>query len=364
MQKRVLIPGAGGPGAVNMTRSLKAAPEPVFTVGMDASPFYIHLALTDERVLVPRADHEDRYIEAVRRIVREYDINFIMPNSSIEMEVLTRHARELDARMFVPSIETQHIAASKYETWRIWRQKGIPVPQTMLIKTREDVDKAFDLIPTRPIWFRGAGIPGKGIGGAQLPCMNPRQASGWIDFHNGWGNFLASEYLPGKNLTFLGIYHKGRLVMSQARQRDAYVIPHVNPAGITGAPAVSHTIHDRDVNDLGERATLAIDPGFTGAGFVDFKVSSDGRILPTELNAGRFGTTHQFYTAAGANFPYCLLKLAFNEPLPPYVRMHDVLPADLYWIRTLDAGPMLVPRDRLGAGILDLTEAVDRVRGR
>jgi hypothetical protein len=36
--KRVLVPGAGGPGAVNLTRSLQMAPEPVFTVGGDASP--------------------------------------------------------------------------------------------------------------------------------------------------------------------------------------------------------------------------------------------------------------------------------------------------------------------------------------
>lgn len=354
MEKRVLIPGAGGPGAVNLTRSLQAAPEKIFTVGMDASPFYIHLALTDERVLVPRADEETRYIDAVKRIIKKYGINFIMPNSSIEMEVLTRHSEELGAMTFLPSLRTQQIAASKYKTWKTWSKMGIPVPQTMVIETKEDVEKAFDLISTRPIWFRGAGIPGKGIGGAQLPCKNVRQATGWVDFHNGWGNFLASEFLPGRNLTFLGIYDHGRLVMSQGRQRDAYVIPHVNPAGITGAPAISHTIRDTFLNDLGEQATLAIDPEFTGAGFVDFKMTEDGRALPTELNAGRFGTTHHFYTTAGANFPYCLLKLAFGEPLPDYVRTHNVLLDGLYWIRTLDAGPVLVAEQDMDSGIWNL----------
>ena len=42
--KRVLIPGAGGPGAVNLTRGLKIAPEPIFTVGCDANPYYLQLA--------------------------------------------------------------------------------------------------------------------------------------------------------------------------------------------------------------------------------------------------------------------------------------------------------------------------------
>jgi len=354
MKKRVLIPGAGGPGAVNLTRSLQAAPEQIFTVGMDANPFYIHLALTDEKVLVPKASSEEAYILAVQKIVKEFDINFIMPNSSIEMAVLTKHQAELDALMFVPALSTQEIAASKHKTWNKWKQAGIPVPQTILIKSEKDVHTAFEIISSRPIWFRGAGIPGKGIGGAQLPCSTPKQAIGWIDFHNGWGNFLASEYLPGPNLTFLGLYNNGKLVMSQGRERDAYVIPHVNPAGITGAPAISHTIHNSVLNLLGKQAVNAIDPNFNGVGFVDFKISEHGKILPTELNAGRFGTTHYFYTAAGANFPYCLLKLAFNEPMPDYISTHDVLPADLYWIRTLDAGPVLIRKKEIKNEILDL----------
>ncbi len=347
MMHRVLIPAAGGPGAVNLTRSLKSAPEPVFTVGTDASRYYIHLALTDVKVRVPRFSQEDAYVEAIKRVCQEYYIDFIMPNSSLAMEVLTRHQKEIGVKMFVPSLQTQHIAASKYLTYKKWVEAGIDVPKTILIERPEDIERAFDEIKTRPIWFRGAGIPGKGIGGAQLPCKNPKQAHGWVDFYNGWGNFLASEYLPGDNLTFLAIFKKGRLIMSQGRKRDAYVIAHVNPAGITGAPAVSHTIHNEELNKLGTNAILAIDPEYNGAGFVDFKVSEDGRILPTELNAGRFGTTHYFYSAAGANFPYCLLKVAFGEELPDFCKPYNTLPAGLYWIRTLDAGPVLLHESEL-----------------
>ena len=352
---RVLIPAAGGPGSVNLARSLKAAPEPIFTVGTDASPFYIHLALTDIKVVVPRYSDETQYIAAIKKLVADYEIDLIMPNSSLAMEVLTRHKDELGARMFVPSLKTQHLAASKYLTYLRWKEAGIPVPKTMLIRTPQDVERAFDEIPTRPVWFRGAGIPGRGIGGAQLPCSHPRQALGWIDYYNGWGNFLASEYLPGRNLTFLGVYKEGELILGQARQRDAYILPHLNPAGITGAPAVSHTIHDEEVNRLGKAATLAIDPQFTGAGFVDFKEDRHGRILATELNAGRFGTTHYFYTAAGVNFPYCLLKLAFGETLPGYCRPFNAVEKDLYWIRTLDAGPVLLHKDELSQGVIDLS---------
>ena len=340
--KRVLIPGAGGPGAVNLTRGLRMAPEPIFTVGCDASPYYVHLALTHERALVPRASDESAYIEAIRDLLLRFDLNFLFPNSSVEMMVLTRHRDELPARMLVPSLRTQEVAASKWLTYQRWREAGIPVPRTVLIETPADIERAFDEISTRPVWFRGAGIPGRGVGMAALPCRSPVEALGWVTFHNGFGQFIASEYLPGENLTFLGLFRRGRLVTSQGRERDLYVIPHVSPSGITGAPAVCHTVHRDDLNDLGERAVLAVDPEFDGVAFVDFKGDAQGRILPTELNAGRFGTTHHFYTVAGRNLPYYLLKLAFEEPLPEDLPRYNALPADLYWIRTLDAGPVLL----------------------
>ena len=335
---------------MNLTRSLLAAPEPVFTVGCDASPYYVHLALTHEKARVPRCSDENGYMDAVCELIDRHHLNAVFPNSSLEMMVLTRHRQRLDSlgvRLFVPSLETQQVAASKWETWKRWQIAGIPIPQTVTIETEQDIERAFDLIPTRPIWFRGAGIPGRGIGGAALPCRTPLEAKGWIAFHDGYGNFIASEFLPGENLTWMGLFRHGRLVTSQGRQRDAYVIPHVSPSGITGAPAICHTVHRSDLNDLGHRCVIAVDPAFDGVAFVDMKGAADGSLMPTEVNAGRLGTTHHFYTAAGANFPWWMLLIAFDEELPD-LPTSDVLGADLYWIRTLDAGPVLLHKSDLG----------------
>ncbi len=46
--------------------------------------------------------------------------------------------------------------------------------------------------------------------------------------------------------------------------------------------------------------------------------------------------------------PYYLLRMAFGEPLPADLPRYNALPADLYWIRTLDAGPVLLRREDLG----------------
>lgn len=341
---KILVTGAGGPGAVNLTRSLLAAPEPVRLIGTEASEYYIHLALTHDTEMVPRCSDEAAYVDAIADVCRRHGVDLVMPNSSLEMMVLTRNRGRIPAPMKIPSIAAQEVSASKWLTWNRWNAEGIPVPATMLVETRDDVVRAFDTIGSTPIWFRGAGIPGRGIGGAALPCRKPEEAFGWIEFYNGWGAFIASEYLPGDNLTFLGVFDNGRLVASQGRKRDAYVIPHVSPSGITGAPAICHTVSRADINELGPRCVASIDPGFDGVAFVDFKCDAGGNPRPTEINAGRFGTTNHFYTAAGFNFPWLMVQIALDRKIPDDLPRFNVLPDDLYWVRTLDAGPALLRR--------------------
>ena len=205
----------------------------------------------------------------------------------------------------------------------------------------------FAEIETRPVWVRGSGVPGIGIGVASLPCASPAHATAWVDHHHGWGRFIASEYLPGDNLTWLCLWNRGTLVCSQSRRRVSYVIPHVSPSGITGAPAVSHTIRRQDVNEIGEAAMRAIDKAPHGVFFLDFKCDAKGSPRVTEVNAGRFGTTSpHFYAKAGFNVVQVLVRLAYGEDAGA-VTGFDVLPADLYWIRTLDCGPVLISADEI-----------------
>jgi predicted ATP-grasp superfamily ATP-dependent carboligase len=347
---RVLVPAAGGPGAINMTRSLKLGYPDIFTAGLDASPWYIHLAETDVRGMAPRWSDEDQYLEAMEKAIKAHSIDLVFPNNSVDGEILSRRGGEISARTFLPSTKAFHVGESKWASWQVFKQAGLPVPKTWLINDSQDMAKVFQELETRPIWVRGAGIPGKGVGVASLPCKTLEQAIQWVDYWNGWGGMIASEFLPGDNLTWLGLYDHGQLIASQCRQRDAYVIPHVSPSGITGAPAVSHTVINQDLNRLGPAAVMAVDPHYHGPAFVDFKGDVEGAPRITEINVGRFGTTHHFYSVAGANFPCLLVALALGLPRPSWVKPTDVLPEGLYWIRTLDAIARLITKEELERG--------------
>ncbi len=94
---------------------------------------------------------------------------------------------------------------------------------------------------------------------------------------------------------------------------------------------------------IGEAAVRALDDRPNGVYFVDLKEDGAGRPCVTEINAGRCGTTVHFYTEAGFNFPWLLVALAAGRDLAWLPRdPYDVVPADLYWVRTLDCGPVLV----------------------
>jgi biotin carboxylase len=317
-----------------------------FLVGTDASPFFIHLALTDERRVVPHSREEDAYLGALNRLIHEFDLGFVYPNNSIEIGVLSRRRGELAAPVFLPTPEALAVADSKWRTWQVLSAASLPVPQTVLLETEADLARAFDEIEGRPLWVRGAGIPGKGIGVASLPCPDLDVARSWVRYWKGWGGMIASEFLPGDNLTWMGIWRDGRLLACQGRRRLAYVIPHVSPSGITGAPSISHTQASPELERLGEAAVLAVDPAYTGVAFVDFKGDREGRPRITEINAGRFGTTCHFYTEAGFNFPAFMLRVALGGPVPEEP-IRSPLPDGLHWVRTLDAGPALLTPDQI-----------------
>ncbi|MCA9523214.1 MAG: hypothetical protein KC609_19695 [Myxococcales bacterium] len=340
--KRILITGCGGPIGVNVTRSLRMAPEALRLVGTDCNRFHLHLALTDSAHWVPPAREGEAYLAALRALIERESIGMILPTHPAEVRALSALRTELGAvRLFIPPDAVIHAAQDKWRTNQTLLAAGVPVPRTFRLDDEASVVRAFDELSTRPVWVRGAGVPGAGIGIASLPCREPRHASAWVDHWRGWGKMIASEYLAGRNLTWSGLFDQGRLVASQSRERLEYVLPHVSPSGITGAPAVSRTIASGALQQTGLTAVSALAPEPHGIFFVDFKENDDGVALVTEINAGRFGTTIHFYSEAGFNFPYALVQLAYGEWSETTPRIDPIAP-NTYWIRTLDCGPVLL----------------------
>jgi carbamoyl-phosphate synthase large subunit len=360
--KRVMVTGAGGPASINFIASLKIAPEKIHVVGVDVNRFRIHLAPVDSRFVVPKAT-EENYISALNEIVRKERVDFIHAQPDIEVRVLSENRDKLDAAVFLPSKEAVRICQDKFETAKILLKRGVPTARAIEIMGEEDIVKAFEEFG-RPVWIRAK----RGAGGrGSTPAYNLETAVSWIKYWRSRGGemeFIAQEFLAGRNMAFHSLWKDGEPITSMARERIEYIYPDLAPSGVTGTPAVQRTIRNDEVNKVAVEAVLAIDPNFSGIACVDLKENSEGVPCVTEINAGRMFTTSFFFSYASkmlygdyrANFPYLYLKMAYGEGIPQLPKF-NILPEELYWIRHIDAPPCLVRDDRVLGRMYDWKDA-------
>ena len=349
--KRILVTGSGGPAGVNFLMSLRISGEKMYIVGTDVSELHLYHAkpFLDATYKVPKCA-EESYIDVINEIIEKEKIDLVYAQPDIEVRKISDEREKINANIHLPSKRTIIICQDKYLSCLEWMKKGLNVPKTIEIRRNhleDDIRRAFDELGS-PIWIRAKhGAGGRG----STPAHNEETALNWVKYWYSRGvnwEFIAQEYLPGRNIAFQSVFHEGEVVVSQARERLEYIYPHLSPSGITGTPEVSKTIHDDKVNEIATEAVLAIDENATGIFCVDLKEGKNGEIYPTEINAGRFFTTSFFFAYAGkvlnvwyANMPYIYVKLAFGERVEN-VQKYNILPEGIYWIRHIDCGITLL----------------------
>jgi carbamoyl-phosphate synthase large subunit len=245
---------------------------------------------------------------------------------------------------FLPSPETVRICQDKYETYRLWDRAGLKVPETRLVSSPADLRLA--LADFGEVWLRPlTGAAGRGA----LHTEDFDQARIWLDFNEGWGRYTVARYLSPGSVTWQSIWNRGELIVAQGRQRLYWEFADRTQAGVTGITGAALTIADPIVDDIALRAVWAVDPEPHGVFSVDLTYDSEGVPNLTEINIGRFFTTHFFFSKAGLNMPHILVKLAFGEEPPPISAKINPLPAGLAWIRGMDMEPVLTTADALDA---------------
>ena len=356
--KRVLVTGAGGSPATNFVRSLRAAPEPVHLTGTDADPYCLLRAETDTRHLVPPAG-DPAYLDVLNAIVEREDVGLVHAQNDAEVAFLSEHRDQVAARLFLPARETVRACQDKFRSYESWKAAGLPVPETVMLRSEEDLQAAFERFGGA-LWLRAtSGAGGRGA----LPVQDYDTARSWLEFQKGWGSFTAAELLEPDSITWMSVWRDGELVVAQGRKRLYWELSRISPSGVTGVTGAGVTIADPALDELAEAAVLAIDPHPDGLFGVDLTYDRDGIPNPTEINVGRFFTTHQFFTALGVNLPYAYLKLAFGEPPPAFPRRRNPAPEGMVWIRGVDFEPVLAPAaeiDRHRAALEELRRALDR----
>ena len=356
--KRILITGAGGTPSTNFVRSLRDTQEPFYLIGVDANKYYLCRAETDERCLVSYAD-DKRYLNVLIDVIEKTKAEFIHAQPDKEVFVISKNRDRLPILTFLPDHRTVKTCQNKLESYRMWRKAGLEEPKTMRIGDEEDLREAFNLLD-KPLWIRAIFSPGAGRGSLKVDKYPIAKA--WIDFWNGWGSFTASEYLSSQTVTWMSIWKNGELIVAQGRKRLYWELSNRAPSGVTGITGTGVTIADPLVDRIAREAILAIDRKPNGIFSVDMTYDQNLVPNPTEINIGRFFTTHYFFTKAGLNMPYIYVKLAYSEELPIIEKKINPLPPGLCWIRGVDFAPILTTLDQIEQYDEEFKARLSRIR--
>ncbi|MCJ7425175.1 hypothetical protein MUP01_13045 [Candidatus Bathyarchaeota archaeon] len=342
---RILLTGIGGNTAQGVARSLLKFPEEFRIIGTDSDKYNVRFGLnyTKKVYLTPHANNEE-YIPTLSKIVGKESVDLVIPSPDPEVYEISKHKNEIDAQVFLPNHKTLDISQDKWSTYQTLRN-SVMQPKPFLISNHEDLANTFTQI-SGLVWLRDR----KGAGGANsFLAHNLEQARFWIEYCRGYGKIIASEFLQGRNLGWIGLYKNGELITSGGYHRLRYYLEKISPSGVTGTINVGVTIHDSKLNWVAEHSVQALDREPNGVYTVDLK--GDGRPVTTEVNAGRFHMSFYVYTEAGLNLPYYYAKLALGEEfeLPP---KRNALKSGIATIRSMDNEQMVFSIQDLGRNIL------------
>lgn len=356
--KRIIITGAGGSPSTNFVRSLRLSPEKFFLIGVDCNEYYLQRAETDAKFLVPYAN-DKLYLPILKEIITKTRAEFIYAQPDPEIFQISENRNNLGVKTFLPAHKTIVVCQNKFASYKLWREAGIKVPETIFINNARDLRKAF-LSLGRPVWLRAVVSYGGGQGSFYTSDFEVAKA--WLKHCKGWGCFTAGEYLTSDSVTWLSIWQEGELIVAQGRKRLYWEFGNRAPSGVTGLTGTGITVSDSLVDDIAQKVILAIDKKPHGIFGVDLTYDKKGIPNPTEINIGRFFTTHLFFTQAGLNMPHIFVKLAFQEKPPKIKHKINPLSNGLAWIRGMDFLPILTTVDKVNKYREELETTINKMK--
>jgi carbamoyl-phosphate synthase large subunit len=332
----IIVTGCGGIPAQNVAWCLRSRGDYYRIVGVECDHYRVFLTTGfDRKYLVPRAE-ASHYVSVLNDIIQAEDAHFVHPQPDAEVAVLSAQRERIRAQLMLPERSVVELCHDKFELIKKLHERRIPAARHLLVRNGEDVKAAMDTFGPK-LWLRA--IRGSG-GRGSLAVEALRHAEMWIDYWDGWGSFVAEEYLPGRNLAWQGVYQSGDLVGSIAWERLAYVIPQASPSGITGTPAVARLVCDEDVHRIGRQVVKAIDSCATGIFGVDLKANCEGTPYVTEVNPGRFFQPSFMYAHYGYNLVGMFFDVALGRAQPGDFDVQARASDDSYWLRGIDVSPV------------------------
>lgn len=238
----LIITGAGAPGIRGTIYAVRQNAErrPVRIVGLDTDPCAVGRYLTDAFQTVP-APEDPSYIDELRRICQAESIDIILPQTTREIERLSRVRDVLSAqgiRVMVSDAVAIEAANNKWNLLTQFKALGLSVPQCRLAKNEQDLIAACEELgyPELPIAIKPPVSNGmRGVRILREEAWDVRrfliEKPGGLESTledllkilrrgPGWPELLVTEYLPGPEYS-VDAFMGSKLQVAVPRLRQA-----------------------------------------------------------------------------------------------------------------------------------------------
>jgi carbamoyl-phosphate synthase large subunit len=143
--RSVLVTGVGAPPGISIFKAVRQSPLQVRVIGTDADPLSAGLFRADAGYVLPAiAADENRYLRRLEELCLRERVALVCFGSEIEMRHVAPHLDALErrtgARLVLNRPETLELLMDKWTMAVALREKGLPVPDTVLAQDGAGVE--------------------------------------------------------------------------------------------------------------------------------------------------------------------------------------------------------------------------------
>lgn len=349
---KILITGVGGPTPRSFAIALKKYSfyKRFELIGTDINPLAIGLyqnELFNKTYVVPPASHPE-YWNVMQSILTEnkIDIAIILPELEVMAWSQRKETQALPCKALIPDFSMADLLVDKSKMTEILKDLDIVPPSVNFSRDTENLKEVFEVLKGN-FWVRStSGTSGLG----SLKVEDEDSLRNWIQINPNVTQFIASKFLPGRNLACKMLYHNGELLRTACAERVNYIMAKVAPSGITGNTSFGRLLNEPQLIAEAKRAMDFLFQ-YTGAaqhGFftVDFKEDENGKPYITEINVRHVAFT-QCFAAGGANFASDTVRLLSDDTsFDRNYKMYE-FEKDLIFLRDVDSLPILMKEAEL-----------------
>ena len=263
------------------------------TLAVDVDRLAPALYAAERRALVPPV-HDPGYIDALRRLVDEHDVQLIVPLADLDHLLLATERDRLGALVLLPGPDTIRLCEDKYAAHSFFVANGVATPSSWL-PAEVPGDATF------PVLVKAR----RGFGSRHIYRAEDR---GELDFFLGHTTeeSMVQQLCRGEEFSID--------VFCDLEARCLNAIPRTMIQSKGGESIKGMTIKDSQLIDHGRRVAEAM--SIVGPANIQCFREPDGSLPVTDVNP-RFGGGFPLPTAAGSRYPELALALAAGERPEP-----------------------------------------------